>query len=225
MRHVVYLLLIANLVYFGWNLYRDGTVQEVVRELPPLPATAKPLVTLEELQQQSTGTAKQGEQTSIDTLTMSQPPGAGVPGACRAFGPFFTEAELHAVAGRVDGLGLQSRQRIAKVRKANGYWIYLPSMNRARAREIARQLDEHDDHEYYIGKDNFMSLGTFKDISRAEVRLRQLQEMGLDPILEARYITQDAYWLVFKGGSATASALDALTAANPDLQLHTLACL
>jgi len=224
MRHLVYLLLVANLGYFGWNLFRGGTAGETVRELPPIPASAKPLVTLQELKQQSATAAGQGE-TGMDTLTMTQPPGAGATATCKALGPFHGKEELHAVAGRLGELGLEPRQRITEDRIADGYWVYLPAMDRARALQVAERLDGQKDHDYYIGKDNFMSLGTFKEISRAEIRLHQVQAMGLDAIMEKRYITQDAYWLEFQEGDAAAPVVEEMMAANPDLQLRTLDCL
>ena len=78
---------------------------------------------------------------------------------------------------------------------------------------------------YYIGKDNFMSLGTFRDISRAEIRLQQVRELGLDAILERRYVTQDTYWLEFQDRGAATPVLEDVLDKNPDLQLRTLACL
>ena len=224
MRHLVYLLLVANLVYFGWNLFSSGTVGETARELPPLPATARPLVTLQELKQQS-ATAPGREMSGIDELTLSQPPGAGMPAPCQVLGPFYVEEQLHAVAGKLGELGLEPGQRIAEDSKENGYWIYLPAMARKEALQIAKLLDERNDHEYFIGKDNFMSLGTFKDIARAEIRLLQVRELGLDAILEARYVTQDAYWLEFRGRDTAAPVLDKLMDENPALQLRARACL
>ncbi len=221
MRHLVYLLLVANLAYFGWNLYESGTAAETLRALPPIPASAKPLVTLQELVQQPGTTTDQGV-TGVDGLTMTQPPGAGEPAACQVLGPFHAEAELQAIAGE---LGLPPRQRITEERTENGYWVYLPAMEHAQALQIAKQLDEQDDHEYYIGKDNFMSLGTFKELSRAEIRLRQLQKMGLDAILKARYSTQDAYWLEFSDRGAETPVLKSVIGAHPGLKLRTLACL
>ena len=39
MRHLVYLLLVVNLVYLGWNVFESGSTPEQVRHLPPLPVT------------------------------------------------------------------------------------------------------------------------------------------------------------------------------------------
>lgn len=224
MRYLVYLLLVVNVAYFGWNLFHDGTTVEARRELPPLPATATRLVTLKELQG-GPETAVDEPAGKLDALTMTQPPGAGMPAACQALGPFFDEEALQAVADRFAGRGLEVRQRLAEDRQQNGYWVYLSTMERAEALRIAQVLEARNDHEYYIGKDNFMSLGTFKEIERAEIRLRQVQAMGLDAILEARYVTQDAYWLEFRDGNVAGPVLEEIMAGNPVLQLQTRACL
>ena len=51
MRHVIYLLLVANLVFFGWHMLELQKQDEIVRALPAIPATAAPLVTLQEMEQ------------------------------------------------------------------------------------------------------------------------------------------------------------------------------
>ncbi|MGB5539557.1 MAG: hypothetical protein WBO37_05675, partial [Gammaproteobacteria bacterium] len=131
---------------------------------------------------------------------------------------------LHAVASRLDELGLEPRQRVAEGSKENGYWVYLPAMERARALDIARQLEARKDHEYYIGKDNFMSLGTFTEFARAEIRLQQVKALGLDARLEPHAVTPNAYSLEFRGGAGAAGVLDDVLEENPGLQLDTISC-
>lgn len=224
MRYLVYLLLAANLAYFGWNLLQEGRHVSAQRELPPLPAGVKPLLTLQEVQPESAAPVEDGA-AGMDALTMTQPPGAGLQLTCRALGPFVENDVMQAVAGRLEALGLEARQRTVEDRKQDGYWVYMPTMERARALEIARQLDERGDRDYYIGKDNFMSLGTFKDIARAEVRLQQVRALGLEAIVEARFVTQDTYWLEFQERGTTARELAEMLGAYPELQLQARACL
>ena len=220
MRHIVYLLLVANLVYLGWNLFPGRSMGDPISVMPPVPEGAKPLVTLKEMQQ---GAAATPEPAAFELLTAVEPPSAGMP-ACLALGPFNILDEVKAVSARLDKLGLQPRQRIAEVREENGYWIYLPSMGRAAALEVARTLDETGDKEYFIGKDNVISLGTFKGIERAEVRLQQVRKLGLDAILEARFRTRDSYWLEFHMTPSADSGLSAILGEKPQLQMHELAC-
>jgi hypothetical protein len=220
MRHVVYLMLVANLVYLGWNLLPGNAGSDSFSALPPVPESAKPLVTLKEMQQQSAASSEAG---AIETLTAARPPGAGMP-ACQALGPFEIVDEVKAVAARLDKLGLQPRQRIAEVREENGYWVYVPSMERAAALEITRKLDENGDSDYFIGRDNIISLGAFNNIKRAEVRLRQVRKLELDAILEARFRTHDAYWLEFRTNPSAERELSAIMGKHPQLQLRELAC-
>ncbi len=220
MRHVVYLLLVANLVYLGWNLLPDEAVHDPFSRLPPVPDTASPLVTLKEMQQQSAASSPGG----IDTLTESEPPSAGQP-ACNALGPFAIREQLQAVNARLDGLGMQPRERVVEVREDNGYWVYLPAMERVAALGIAGMLDEKGDSDYFIGRDNVISLGTFRNIRRAEVRLEQARKLGLDAILEARFRTHDSYWLEFRADPRAEQELSAILGEHPQLELHELSCL
>jgi hypothetical protein len=220
MRHIVYLLLVANLVYLGWNLFPGNSLGDSFSALPPIPEGAKPLVTLKEMQQQA-GSPEAG---AIEALTATEPPGAGMQ-ACQTLGPFENPEQATAVTAQLDKLGLQSRQRIAQVRKENGYWVYLPSMERAAALEITHKLDENGDSDYYLGRDNFIALGTFNDIARAEVRLKQVHKLGLDAILEARFTEHDTYWLEFHKLPSAGGELSAILGKDPQLQLHELECL
>jgi len=267
MRHILYLLLVANLAYLGWNLVHSNTSVSRNPELPPLPASVKRLVTLQESRQQSaapgdaaasapqppaaaaavgqggldaaapvaTGQqpvdgagSQQAASTAagdrIDKLTAAAPPGAGDPVArnCRALGPFAQEQEARTVAGQLDQLGVPSSPRQTEVREASGYWVYLPSMSQEAAQEVARRLDKLGDKDYFIGKQHYISLGIFKDRTRAEGRVEQMHKLGLDAVLRARQHTRRTWWLAFSdSGRATRTVHDIL-ASRPGLQLHTL---
>ena len=220
MRHIVYLLLVANLIYLGWNLFPGNSSGDSYSALPPIPAGAKPLVTLKEMQQQA-GSPEAGK---IEALTATEPPGAGVQ-TCQALGPFENPEQVKAVTAQLDKLGLQPRQRLAQVREENGYWVYMPSMERAAALEVTHKLDESGDSDYYLGRDNFIALGTYNDIARAEVRLRQVRKLGLDAILEARFTSHDTYWLEFTMLPSADPELSSIMEKDPRLQLHELECL
>ena len=246
MRHVVYLLLLVNLVYLGWNLFEGRTGGELVRELPPLPATARPLVTLQELQQQEEAQRRtqqeqearqqeevQGNQTAephvddvvaVETLTQTEPPGAGVSMLCQTLGPFLAMEQLEEVAERLGGAGVQTSQRSTETRQENGWWVYLPAMSRAEANRIVQLLDDINDREYYIGKDNFIALGTFRVLERAERRMKRLHKLGLEPLLEARYKTQTTHWLDLPGAHALDGELALIAGDYPELRLGKRVC-
>ena len=75
MRHLVYLLLVANVVFLGWNLFETHPAGMRVHVPPPLPDNVTRLMTLQE--QQSATASNEEVLTDIETLTMEQPPVAG----------------------------------------------------------------------------------------------------------------------------------------------------
>jgi len=221
MRHLVYLLLVANLIFFGWNIFESSSTSEQVRQLPPLPATVTRLVTLQEREAEE---EKPDEVSSIEELTVEQPPGAGAVIQCQALGPFLAAKDMQVLESRLLDLGLQPTQRELESKELIGYWVYLPAMPQEDIKATLAILKKHKDKEYYVGKKNFISLGTFKGVSRAERRLKQAREMGLDAILEERFTSRSTWWLDIQSDSAAAGQLSGIVASRPELQLVELAC-
>jgi hypothetical protein len=97
-------------------------------------------------------------------------------------------------------------------------------MERAEAKRLAKILDDRNDKEYFIGKDNVLSLGAFKEISRAKLRLKRVRKLGIEPRLETRYRTTAEYWLDFRAEPAAGEQLSGLAAENPDVWLQDRSC-
>ncbi len=221
MRHIVYLLLVANLLFFAWNHFQAQTTVDSVQSLPPLPAGVNTLVTLQEHARDMSAPA---DGQDIEALTRAQPPGALSAGRCKALGPFREEVDVKAVADRLGDSGLDPVLRAVENRVDNGYWVYLSGKDKEHAHEMVKQLEEHDDNEYYVGMGYFISLGTFKDIERASIRLEDIREKGFDAILEQRYKTRVEYWLELPENTASVDLLDSLVGENPDLEVHAVSC-
>ena len=273
MRHVIYLLLVANLVFFGWHVLQlqkeDGIA---LRTLPPIPATAVPLVSLQEMEQKQEPVPESEPEllepapelesvlepellesapelepvpepesdlesvpepellepdedfTMSESLNGLQPPGSGLAIGCQTLGPIMAVAQLRSLDGKLGELGLESRRRTTGDQKAIGYWVYLPAMERSQALEIKARLDKHKDKDYYIGKDNLISLGIFKVKSRADVRLAQVRKLGLEAVLEARYRKDTVHWLDIDRQSGAAVDLGAVLEEYPGISLQEQAC-
>jgi hypothetical protein len=219
MRHLIYLLVVANLVVFLWHAVLDTSDGALESALPPLPPGVRPLVTLEERgRAQAAGTA------TAESLTASQPPGAGMSLTCNMLGPFMTTTEIEPVGKRLAQLGYRAERYATEEKSRIGYWIYLPPMEREKALEITRMLGDKGDREYYIGKDNLVALGAFREMPRVEKRLKRVRELGLDPVVEPRYKTHTVYWLDLEGLNVDASDLEAIVKEFPDIQLQGVAC-
>ena len=263
MRYVIYLLLLGNLAFFGWHMWQLQEQDGMVRALPAIPASATPLVTLQEMQskqaqeplpepepelQESLPEPEQEHETGLDpelleqapepepealepgedlamveSLTRLQPPGGGVI-TCQTLGPIMAVAQLRSLGGKLDEVGLESRHRTTGNQQAIGYWVYLPAMERSQALEIKDKLDRHKDKEYYIGKSNFISLGTFKKKSRADLRMRQADKLGLEAVLEPRYRKNTVHWLDIDRQTGDTVDLGAVLEAYPGIKLQEQAC-
>ena len=115
MKHLIYLLVVVNLVYFSWHTLRGETHIDTMHALPPLPPDTRRLMTLQELKDREGGAmpaeitetqpSSQAESPAdivtvaeIGAITALQPPAAAVPLSCYAVGPFLAEAELEEAA-------------------------------------------------------------------------------------------------------------------------------
>ncbi len=221
MRHLVYLLLVANVVFFGWKLFETQSPEPLVRAMPPLPDNVSRLVTLQE---QQAATAGEQVVTDLETLTAEQPPGAGAVLQCQALGPFLAVDAMRPIAAELGELGLQPEQRQVESKELVGFWVYLPAMPREEIRTVTATLEDYNDKEYYVGKGNFISLGTFKSMERAERRLQSVRKMGLEATLEERFATQTSFWLDIQSNGSATEQLQRIAEGNSSLQLVDLAC-
>ncbi len=221
MKYLVYLLVLANVAYLGWNIHQYQMAGEAVRKLPPLPAGVTQLVTLQELGKQQ---EKAGAISEVEALTSSRPPGAGAPLSCQAIGPFLAVDELQAVSEELRQHGLQTQQRAVEIQKPGGFWVYLPAMEREQVLKAVKILEENRDREYYVGKGNFLALGTFDELSRAESRLEQARKLGFEPVLETRYKSSTEYWLDIDAQTPATDALEVIMQDRPGLKIQERAC-
>jgi len=219
MRHVVYLLVMVNLGFLGWNIFQSQSIRQVERDMPPIPATVAPLVTLQEKEQ-----AAADEVSVIEIVTVNEPPGAGTNLVCQTLGPFLARQAMQEMEEKLVAMELEPQQRETARQRPIGYWVHLPEMAREEARRQAQILDDHNDKEYFIGKDNVLSLGAFKDMKRAQKRLKHVRKLGLDAQLETRYRTVEEYWLDFQPESGAGEQLTGLVEGDPDVWLQDRAC-
>ena len=165
MRYVIFLLVAMNCAYFSWQVFLNVPDRPVQRSLPPLPPDVRRLVTLEE------STARRqlpSETRKIEDLTTTQPPEAGLPMTCQAIGPFLAESELKSFEKRIDRPGMTASLQTRYQREQVGYSVLLPPMEYQEALQIKSNLKKENITADFTGVDNVLSLGAFRDKSRAE---------------------------------------------------------
>jgi len=219
MRYLIYLLIVVNCVYFGWQELRHAPVFEGAHQPAPMPPGIRPLVTLQESHaRQSTETRR------IEEVTTTQPPSAITPLSCNMLGPFLAESALKSVEKRLDSSGLSTRPQTRYVREEVGYTVRLPAMKYKEALQTKRKLDRENITANIIGMDNVISLGVFRDKSRAEKILTRARALGLAPRLEPSYAKRTTWWLMLQEKDSGNTDVQWIIRKNPDLRLETFAC-
>lgn len=194
MRYLIALLLLANLVFFFWYPGVDNKTV-LSNRLPPLPPEIRPLVLLSERAPTNTEYLDEASQPiSIDANSMLPAP-ASKERHCLTIGPYFDKAQAKAVSSLLGKHHLAPRMRTGNLEEPAGYWVYMPAMPPGRAREIVADLDEQGMKDYFIGKNNVISLGIFSDQKKAATRQQQVATIGYDSRLNRRYRTRQVYWL------------------------------
>jgi len=220
MRYVILILVTINCAYFSWQVFLNEPLKPVERSLPTLPPNVRRLVTLEE----KAALQPQSEIRKVEDLTETQPPGAVLPLHCQALGPFLTELELEPFEKRLDRLGLIAKPQMRYQREQVGYTVLMPSVEYEEALQVKRRLEKKNIAASIIGLDNVLSLGVFRDKSRAEKTLARVQALGLDPHLEPGYARRSTYWLVFQRADNQDEGLAGLTRKNSGLRVEAIAC-
>jgi hypothetical protein len=220
MRYVILILVAMNCAYFSWQVFLNEPMKPVERSLPPLPPEVRRLVTLEE----KAARQSQSEIREIEALTTAQPPGAVLPLHCQALGPFLAESELKPIEKQLDRLGLTAKEQIRYQREQVGYTVVMPSVEYEEALQVKRRLEKENITANIIGADNVLSLGVFRDKSRAEKTLARVKALGFEPHIEPGYARRSTYWLAFQRAEKKDQGLAGLTRKYSDLRLEAVAC-
>lgn len=249
MRYIVYLLLVANVLYPGWNLFRGNSAAQSRQTVPTVPAGVHSLVMLHEREVHKVqGMAREdGAETDKPAGAAADRDARREPGlesaavlaqveqtdlrpvpVCKALGPFEEFDRAETVSGHLAGMGLNPMLRSIDSRVLDDYWVYVPGKGRQYAREVIRQLKTGNIDDYYVfdANDYLISLGTFRNIGLAERKLEILRQLGLDAVLEKRYKTRAQHWLELPVEEEQDDELLRMIAMKtPGLQINTNSCL
>lgn len=220
MKWLVLLLLILNVVYFGWELDRQARSDVAnARAAVPAPGGVKKLVLLSELD--SRPPERSGEESApadpapepfenSEGLVL-QLPDISVPDvaaesleySCFTFGPL--PEERHAV-----WLGdwFRSRRGWVQSRGAEDpdrrlFWVYLTGEgSRESAAAVMEDLEKKGIRDYRLisrgDMENSISLGLFSTQAAVNERLSELKEKGYRPVVVPYTNVQQTFWLDVK---------------------------
>ena len=122
---------------------------------------------------------------------------------CVGLGPFRDLSTAATAAASLRRLDIPSAQRVAQGEIWAGYWVHMSGLaSRDVAREVLTGLRENGITDSYIvpggDNDHTISLGVFREESRAEQRTGSLRELGFEVELSERFRTGTVYWVDFE---------------------------
>ena len=147
--------------------------------------------------------------------------------SCQTVGPLLEKNDATKLAAQLSAQGYASHIRTGEVRNPSGYWVYMPAMPAAEAHRIVAELDAHGLSDYYIGKQNYISLGIFSRKDKAQRHLDEIRKLGFDAVLDQRYRTSDVYWLDVEKSDVPLAGSDVwaqIQRQYPDIQTQRVNC-
>lgn len=222
MHRMFLVLMLANLVYFGWHhVHRQAQVVSSPGLL--VPRGVATLVLLREAAPDP-GAGRGGDEWEasgpsrpLRSMGSERVEGEGSPGPeadspavgarCLTLGPFEDRSLMKKTARRMGEAGLSPRVRRADKQSPTAYWVYLPPRkDRGAAERVVERLVASGVDDYYIVKKgaqaNAVSLGLFSREAGAQHRLDEVRALGLSPRLQVRYRPVTVYWLDYQVSAA-----------------------
>lgn len=204
-----------------------------VDEAPPVADSASPADVPVNQAGQDTGDTEM-EPAPDDALTSAgeQPtiepePPPELPRICQTIGPFSAREQADAFMSELAALEKTPVLRTAQIEEPSDYWVYLPTMPRAEARRTVEGLAAKGVKDYFLDRQNFISLGVFSDKRSAESRLHEMVALGYQPRLEPRFLTREVYWVDFEERGPEYISVEQwpnLLNARTDLRRQPVAC-
>ena len=204
MRNLFFLLVIANVLFFGWHQY--------VREKPDAGVTIVDPATLGEpvaLLAPDGDADDVAPPAAVEPAAIDPEPGqpatavaATIGRACVSIGPFTEVSEAQAELAALRAQGAQVRQRATQGNVFIGHFTYVDDLpTRARAREVLATLQAGGLTEAYLiaaepGND-IIAIGLFSE--RAEL---QAKSMGIEARVSRRTREATVFWLDVRLGEA-----------------------
>jgi len=203
MRFLLILLLLVNVLLFGWMATHP--VVEEQRKLPSIAPEIAELTLLAEQQVPESSAEDQAVEQVVASESTEQEP-LEIVRQCYTLGPMISEKALQKLRSRLEEQGYSVQTRSIEQQETAGYWVYLPPYeNRKQALEIAAELARKGIKDYYVVTDkefrNAVSLGLFSDKDRANRRMAHIRTLGYQSRKMVRYRDRTYHWLDYDESS------------------------
>lgn len=198
-RSIFFALLLANIVYFGWNYADPPRPQNVVLKKIPLQAKVLRLLS-ERTQARAPAEALDPEQPSDMVSEAQAPPPEPANKRCYSLGPFDGRPAAELWAQRIEVTGFPVAVRAIDERQRSTFWVYIaPVKDHQTALRIGRKLANKGIKDYFVVTDddnpNAVSLGLFSRQEGAQRRLAQIRSLGFEPKIDVKHEEKTSYWL------------------------------
>ncbi len=194
MRVVFFLLLIANLAFFGWAELVDAPqpapTNEAYAKLPRLKLVNE-LPT--DVARPSSGNARK---TALEVEVTPEAP------RCLSIGPFDDQDSAMRSASKLREKGLTPRQRVEKGEISKGFWVYIGGLKTDDdVAKVLRMLEQSHVDDAHLMPDTAavdahqVSVGLFSERDRADHRAESVQKLGLRPEVAERKLPATLFWM------------------------------
>ena len=122
---------------------------------------------------------------------------------CFTLGPFRDKDKLQNLKKEIKSYVVKTAIRVRDEKEDSVHWVYIqPEKNRRSAIELGKRLKSKKIKDFYIiregEKNNGISLGHFKDISRAFGLESKVKKLGFNVQVEPMYKTYEVFWLDYQ---------------------------
>lgn len=193
MRLFFIFLLVLNGVFAAWQYY---VPEHASKTESPFPEQLNRLVILKEAVPEAVAMVEEVTGETSEKQVAEQMKAVK---SCYTLGPYEDRELVDKIRQELgDVIDFAVREREEK--ELHRYWVYLSGeKGRAHARKVSMQLAQNNIKDYYILQTgdikNSISLGHFKDKAYADIRVREIKRLGLDPRIEVIYREYSLYWL------------------------------
>lgn len=201
MKAIFFVLLIANLAFFGHQLFLgEGSKSANVRQVEASPRSSQNnLQLLSELGEKN-NLAKKADVQIVAVQGDTAASAAGNGGLCTMIGPYGQLLQAEYAVERMNALGVVAHITPVEIQEGESFWVYLkPEMSEKEAVRRLYELQKKNIESHIITKGeltNGISFGRFADYAEAEIKLNEVKSQGYDVAIKRLPKTIQETWVV-----------------------------